>query len=186
MRVALYFGSFNPMHTGHLAICQYITGREDIDELRLVVSPANPLKDVLNEKNGNQRLDHVKEVAAKIECQVRQNGSRCKINVSDIEFHLPKPLYTINTLRIISSGEPGNTFILIMGADNLSIIEKWHKWEELLNEYEIWVYPRDGFDLRSLCDKYKVIPIDAPMIDISSTQIREEELSGNDMSAYRV
>lgn len=186
MRVALYFGSFNPMHTGHLAICQYITGREDIDELRLVVSPANPLKDRLNEKNGNQRLDHVKEVAARISCQVRQNGSRCMINVSDIEFHLSKPLYTINTLRIISSGEPDNTFILIIGADNLSIIEKWHKWDELLKEYEIWVYPRSGHDLLSLCNKYNVKPIDAPMIDISSTQIREEELSGHDMSSYRV
>ncbi len=186
MRVALYFGSFNPMHTGHLAICRYITGREDIDELRLVVSPANPLKDRLNEKNGNQRLDHVKEFAAKNDCQVRQNGSRCRITVSDIEFHLPKPLYTINTLRIISTREPDNTFILIIGADNLSIIEKWHKWEELLKEYEIWVYPRKGYDLMSLCNKYNVKPIDAPMIDISSTQIREEELSGHDMSSYKV
>ncbi len=78
------------------------------------------------------------------------------------------------------------TFILIIGADNLSIIEKWHKWKELLEEYEIWVYPRDGFDLQSLCDKYKVTPIDAPMINISSTHIREEESSGHDRSAYRV
>ncbi|MEA5006244.1 MAG: nicotinate (nicotinamide) nucleotide adenylyltransferase [Rikenellaceae bacterium] len=186
MRVALYFGSFNPMHTGHLAICQYITGKEDIDELRLVVSPVNPLKDTLNEANGNQRLKHVKYVAAGIDCQVRQNGSRCKISVSDIEFHLPKPHYTIDTLRVISSREPDNTFILIIGADNLSIIEKWNRWVELLKEYEIWVYPRSGYDLLSLCNKYQVKPIDAPMIDISSTQIREEEISGRDMSAYKV
>ncbi|MCK9628828.1 MAG: nicotinate (nicotinamide) nucleotide adenylyltransferase [Bacteroidales bacterium] len=186
MRVALYFGSFNPMHTGHLAICKYIACREEIDELRLIVSPSNPLKDAINETSGNQRLEHVKKVASELDCQIRQNGSRCKINVSDIEFHLPKPHYTIGTLRAISSGEPDKTFILIIGADNLSIIEKWHKWKELLEEYEIWVYPRDGFDLQSLCDKYKVTPIDAPMINISSTQIREEESSGHDMSAYRV
>jgi len=186
MKIALYFGSFNPMHVGHLAICRYLMEHCDIDELRLVVSPTNPLKDESNEKSAEERLKHVKKVAAGLEKEALQKGLKCKICVSSIEFKLPKPLYTIDTLRTITAIEKGNKFILIIGADNLAIIEKWNRWKELLNEFEVWVYPRKGYDIESLCKKYGVKPLDAPMIDISSSEIREAELSGKDMSAYKV
>ncbi|HRT34336.1 MAG TPA: adenylyltransferase/cytidyltransferase family protein, partial [Bacteroidales bacterium] len=133
MKIALYFGSFNPMHVGHLTICRYLMENCDIDELRLVVSPANPLKDESNEKSAEERLKHVKKVAANLEKEALQKGLKCKIHVSSIEFKLPKPLYTIDTLRTITEREKGNKLILIIGADNLAIIEKWNRWKELLN-----------------------------------------------------
>jgi len=109
-----------------------------------------------------------------------------KIIVSDIEFSLPKPLYTIKTLRKFSELEPDNKFILIIGADNLLIIEKWNSWSEILDEYEVWVYPRTGFDGQKLCRKYNVRLIDAPSVDVSSTQIREGEEAGMDLSFLKV
>jgi len=187
MNIALYFGSFNPMHTGHMAICLYIIGRGDIDELRLVVSPANPLKESSTEANGWSRLKHVQEVADRLEFENNKiNNSRCRITVSDIEFGLPKPLFTIDTLRAFSLQEPDNRFILVIGADNLAIIEKWSRWDQLLSEYEVWVYPRKGIDINALCTKYGTKPIDARMVDISSTDIRDGEAKGMEMSDYKV
>ena len=96
------------------------------------------------------------------------------------------PLYTINTLRKFRDLEPSEEFVLIIGADNMSIIEKWHDWQDLLSEFEVWVYPRTGYDAIELCKKYGAHFIDAPLIDISSTEIRENESKGVDMSKFRV
>ena len=173
MRVALFFGSFNPLHIGHIAICKYLLDSGEIDQLRLVVSPQNPLKDKSQVDNSSDRLEHVR-------CSASHLGN--KVVVSDIEFSLPAPLYTISTLRQLSAQEPQNEFILIIGADNLAIIEQWKLWENLLKEYQVWVYPRSGFDGKELCKRYGARLIDAPNIDVSSTQIRDGEADGKDLS----
>jgi len=178
MNIGLYFGSFNPLHIGHISICHYLLKTTNLDQLRLVVSPRNPLKGDHNAINANERLQYVKEAVKKA------NFGR-KVLVSDIEFDMSPPLYTINTLNKLRHEEPNNRFILIIGADNLAIIEKWHKWEELLQDFPIWVYPRNGFKTEELCDKYKCQILHAPLIEISSTQIREAEQAGIDMSNYK-
>ena len=167
MKTALYFGSFNPMHLGHITICRYLLEKTEIDQLRLVVSPGNPLKSAENFKNARQRLIWAQNI-------IKEEFPNYNIVVSDIEFQLVPPLYTINTIRYLKESEPGNQFILVIGSDNLAIIEKWHKWQELLSETEIWVYPRKGSDARELCNKYGCRLLDAPLIDISSTEIREQ------------
>ncbi len=167
MKTALYFGSFNPMHSGHITICRYLLEKREIDQLRLVVSPGNPLKSADNFKNALQRLICAQNI-------IKEEFPNDNIIVSDIEFNLQPPLYTINTIRHLKESEPGNQFILVIGSDNLAIIEKWHKWQELLSETEIWVYPRKGSDARELCKKYGCRFLDAPLIDISSTEIREQ------------
>ncbi len=167
MKTALYFGSFNPMHLGHITICRYLLEKTEIDQLRLVVSPGNPLKSAENFKNAQQRLICAQNI-------IKEEFPNYNIVVSDIEFQLAPPLYTINTIRYLKESEPGNQFILVIGSDNLAIIEKWHKWQELLSETEIWVYPRKGSDARELCNKYCCRLLDAPLIDISSTEIREQ------------
>ncbi|PKP00113.1 MAG: nicotinate (nicotinamide) nucleotide adenylyltransferase [Bacteroidetes bacterium HGW-Bacteroidetes-8] len=179
MNTGLYFGSFNPLHIGHITICKYLLDNTDLDELRLVVSPLNPLKDSEYALNAKERLNNVTEA-------IKKAGFGKRVVVSDFEFSLPTPLYTINTLRKFKELEPERSFILVIGADNLAIIEKWHKWEELLSENTVWVYPRGGFDAQALCQKYGCKALSAPLIDISSTQIREAEKSGIDMSAYRL
>lgn len=178
MNVALYFGSFNPLHIGHISICRYLLKTTNIDQLRLVVSPRNPLKGEVNTIDAKERLQCVKEA-------VKKAKLGRKVVVSDTEYNMTPPLYTINTLNKLRHEEPNNRFILIIGADNLAIIEKWHKWEELLQDFPVWVYPRSGFETEALCDKYKCQILHAPLIEISSTQIREAEQAGIDMSNYK-
>ncbi len=179
MNVGLYFGSFNPLHIGHISICRFLMKRPDIDQLRLIVSPRNPLKGLENISNAQQRFEYVKSA-------IKRARLGRKVSISDIEFKMTPPLYTINTLRKMRIEEPGNRFILIIGADNLAIIEQWHKWDEMLQEFPVWVYPRSGFDTEKLCNKYGCHVLNAPLIEISSTKIREAEKHGLDMSEFRV
>ncbi len=178
MNVALYFGSFNPLHIGHISICRYLLNNTNIDQLRLVVSPQNPLKGTANIENANERLQYVKTA-------VKKASFGNKVLVSDVEFKMKPPLYTINTLNKLRFEEPNNRFTLIMGADNLAIFEKWHKWEEILQDFPVWVYPRSGYNTEELCEKYRCKMLQAPIIEISSTQIREAEQAGIDMSNYK-
>lgn len=182
-KVALFFGSFNPIHKGHYAILKYLCNCGYFESVRIIVSPQNPLKSPLSTSK-EERLKEVSEAIA-----------RCGLNVeiSDVEFHIRRPLYTIKTLRYLRIHEPENEHILIIGSDNLAILDKWHKWEELINEFEIWVYPRDGFDSQALCDKYneisslkKIRLIDSQLCNISSTMIREGEAKGEDMSKLKL
>ena len=113
------------------------------------------------------------------------SSSRKTLEISTVEFGLPKPNYTYNTLQYLKETEPDNTFIIIMGADNLAVIEKWHKGLEILSSHEVWVYPRQGFDTQALCKKYGATYLDAPQVDVSSTMIREGESKGLDMSYLR-
>ena len=113
------------------------------------------------------------------------NAVKKLLEISTVEFDLPKPNYTYNTLQFLKKTEPENTFIIIMGADNLAVIEKWYKGLEILNTYEVWVYPRAGFNTKELCKKYGAVYLDAPQVDVSSTMIREGEAKGLNMSHLR-
>ena len=173
MKVALLFGSFNPIHEGHLAILRYLVERTDADQVRLVVSPESPFKE------GRGLLDNAAERLEAARAAVAAAG--LSVDVSDVEFHLPAPRYTINTLRHLQKEEPENEFILVMGGDNIGSIERWYHGDEILRDFEIWVYPRPGYDASADCVRIsetmrcKGITLfeDAPQNDISSTRIRE-------------
>lgn len=183
MRCALYFGSFNPLHIGHAAIARYVLQNCNIDSLRLVLTPMNPFKsNDVSLTDVQQRLADLKESVKKFNEEL---GCCSRLEISTVEFNLPKPNYTYNTLEFLKKSEPENTFVIIMGADNLAAIEKWYKGLDILKEYEVWVYPRKGFDTRMLCNKYGATFLDATLVDVSSTMIREGEREGMDMSELR-
>ncbi len=178
MLCALFFGSFNPLHYGHIAIAKYLVEECQADQVRLVLSPHNPLKNTEELEDAHIRLAHLSIEVEKI-C-LEWEKFRTKIVVSSAEFYLPKPLYTINTLRYFKKNEPKNDFVLVIGGDNMEILEQWYQWEEIIKEFEIWVYPREGYDAENLCRKYASLEVsrnirylaDAPLFDISSTEIR--------------
>ncbi len=171
MNHALYFGSFNPVHYGHLSIVKYLSELDSIDRITIVPSPHNPHKDINTLEDAHERLRKAREAF---------EGLSEKIDVSDIEFKLQKPLVTINTLREIHRNDPDTNHILVIGADNIAKFEKWHLWETILEEFEIMVYPRNGFDGEALCEQYNSLIkakgvtflANAPLLNISSTEIR--------------
>ncbi|MGM9740855.1 MAG: nicotinate (nicotinamide) nucleotide adenylyltransferase [Candidatus Cryptobacteroides sp.] len=209
MRIAVYSGSFNPLHIGHQAIMEYLTNEKGFDWVYLVVSPKNPLKDSISAESGEARYNAAVEA-------VRRHPE-LHVWVDDIELKMDPPHYTIRTLDELKKREPENEFTLVMGADNLSSIRRWRDFPRLLSEYGVAVYPRKGFDIKSLRNKlleectefpasyvldaaeagadllmledashrlYKIQLIDAPIIDISSTRIREGLAAGEDMSEW--
>ncbi len=175
MKIGIYSGSFNPVHNGHIGLANYMLQHSDLDEIRLLVSPQNPLK----EKDGlladNLRLEML--------CLATKNYPA--LRVSDIEFSLPKPSYTIDTLHYLQKKYPGNQFVLIIGIDNLGVFDQWKNYRELLADYRILVYPRSGYDTKTLLRKYPSVEyINAPLFDISSSMIRERIASGADVSSF--
>ena len=162
MKTGLFFGSFNPVHNGHMVIAQYMAEFTDLQQVWMVVTPHNPLKPIGSLLNDYQRLQLV-EIAI---------GFYRKIKVSKIEFSLPKPSYTINTLEHLREKFPKHTFALIMGSDNLETLHKWKNYEQILSGYEIYVYPRPGCDGGELKTHPNVKITEAPHIEISSTFIR--------------
>lgn len=183
MTCALYFGSFNPIHYGHLSIIDYLCASDEIDQVRLIVSPKNPLKESLSIDSAQTRFSQAQKA---IDTHFKENKASeyisRKLIISDIEFHLPSPLYTLNTLRILKKNEPLNRFILIIGGDNISILKKWYGWEDILKEFEVWVYPRPGYniskELQELQSIKNIVGLrhlsDAPQYNISSTEIRNK------------
>jgi len=163
MKTGLFFGSFNPVHTGHLIIASYMANFAGLDEVWMVVSPHNPLKDKKGLTNMYDRLEMVKLAT--------ENSDHIK--VSDIEFSLPQPSYTIDTLSHLEERYPNKSFVLIMGADNLASFKKWKNYEVLLKNYQIYVYPRPGSDLSEWLDHPSIVFTDTPQMDISSTFIRK-------------
>ncbi len=162
-RIGLFFGSFNPIHCGHLIIANYIVEYSDIDELWFIVSPHNPLKNKSQLANEYHRLEMVNLAITDYE----------KFKVSDIEFHLPKPSYTIDTLTALSDQYPHYQFSIIMGSDNLATLSKWKNYNRILKNYSIIVYPRKNFNPDKNDYSEKVTIVDAPLIEISSTFIRK-------------
>lgn len=184
MKKALYFGSFNPLHIGHMAIANYVTEFCDADVVYFIPTPVNPLKsqDSSLEETYTERLESLRKA-------VRKSG--LKITVSEIESHLQPPYYTINTLEALSSAEPESEFIVVIGADNLEQLCKWHRYGDILKNYEIWVFPRTGHNIEKILERYAgcetkcIRTINAPIVEISSTMIREAEAAGKNMNGFR-
>lgn len=172
--VGLFFGSFNPIHIGHLIIAQYMADFSDLSEVWLVVSPHNPLKNKKSLANAYDRLEMARLATESSE----------QLKVSDIEFNLPQPSYTIDTLTYLSEKYPKKKFAIIMGADNLSSIKKWKNYETLLQNYPIYVYPRPGSAI-SEWEKHPQIHItDTPLMELSSTFIRKAIKDGRNINYF--
>lgn len=171
MKTGLFFGSFNPIHNGHMVIANYFAEFSDLKQVWFVVSPHNPLKPAGSLLNDFQRLQLV-ELAI---------GDYRKMKVSKIEFGLPKPSYTINTLTHLQEKFPKHEFVLIMGSDNLHTFHKWKNYDQILKFYSIYIYPRPGFDGGDFKNHPKVKFIEAPLMEISSTFIRNAIKSKKDV-----
>jgi nicotinate-nucleotide adenylyltransferase len=180
LKVGLYFGSFNPVHIGHLAIAGYITEFTDIDQVWFVVSPQNPLKKKDTLLDDYQRL-YMTQLAI---------GDNDRLKASDFEFKLPVPSYTIDTLAYLEEKYPQYKFCLVMGEDNLYTLHKWKNAEKLIKKYAIYVYPRPDSVrpasplLGQILSKADIHPIKAPRMDISGTFIRNSIKKGKDMSYF--
>ena len=183
MEIAVYSGSFNPLHIGHLAIMKHMTEEAGFWYVYLIVSPKNPLKEGISSATGRERYE------AAVEAVRRHEGLH--VWVDDIELNMPEPHYTIRTLDALREREPENRFTLVIGADNLADIRRWRDYRRILSEYGTAVFPRTGFNLEEIKadlmnedPSYKIKILDAEMVDISSTTIREGLASGQDMSAW--
>ncbi|MFM9028886.1 MAG: nicotinate (nicotinamide) nucleotide adenylyltransferase, partial [Bacteroidota bacterium] len=170
MKIGLFFGSFNPVHIGHMVIASYMAEYTDLEQVWLVVSPHNPLKQKDTLLDDQHRLQLVK---------IAIDDYR-KLKASNIEFSLPKPSYTVNTLAYLTEKHPEYRFVLLMGADNLVTFKKWKNWEQILEFSEIYVYPRRDSDGGDLLHHPKVKVVGAPMMDISATFIRDSIRQGKD------
>ena len=164
MKIGIYSGSYNPIHSGHAMLANYILHNTDIDELWLVVTPQNPLKQDVEMAANKHRLSMAEFVANKIE----------GLKVSDFEFFLPQPTYTYTTLCKLKESFPLYQFVLIIGSDNWLIFDKWRDNEKIILEYGLIIYPRPGYELdhASLPENVKYLA-SAPQINISSTEIRK-------------
>ncbi len=162
MKIGLYFGSFNPVHHGHLIIASHIINAEMVDEVWLVVSPQNPFKNSAVLLNENHRLHLV---------QLAIEGAP-KLRASNIEFKLPKPSYTVNTLAYLAEKYTNHSFTIILGSDGFQNINKWHNAEVILKHYPILVYNRPGFTVTDTFGANIKI-LEAPLLQISSTHIRK-------------
>ena len=181
MNIAVYSGSFNPLHIGHLAIMKHAVEQAGFDMVYLIVSPKNPLKDGISSATGPERYHAAVEAV--------KRHSLTKVKVDDIELTMPEPHYTIRTLDALKKREPDNRFTFIMGTDNLADIRRWRDYSRILKEFGTAVFPRTGFDLNKIIQdllnedpEYKIHIFDAPMVDISSTQIRETLTDGRNLT----
>jgi nicotinate-nucleotide adenylyltransferase len=178
MRIGLYFGTYNPIHVGHLIIANHMAERDDIDQVWLVVTPQNPLK-----SNSNLLADYHRLALVKIAIDDNFN-----LRASDVEFNLPKPSYTVDTLAHLREQYPEHQFALIMGEDNLRTFHKWKNYEVILERHQIYVYPRPitlaelnnevAPTKSEIHDHKNVIVTDSPMMQISSTIIRNKIQNG--------
>lgn len=168
MKIGLFFGSFNPIHIGHLIIANYMATHTDLDRIWLVVSPQNPLKPKKTLARDYDRL-HLVQLA------IQDNPS---LVASSVEFKLPQPSYTIDTLTHLTAAHPDKEFALIMGGDNIGTIHLWKNYELLLANYDIYVYKRPNYDLGEFANSPRVKLCEAPLLDISATYIRDSIKNG--------
>ena len=217
--IAVYSGSFNPLHIGHLAIIRHLIEEADYDMVYLIVSPKNPLKDGISSASAADRYNaaiaavirHFAPKSEVAECvdDMPPPARGCltggktgvvgtsatsdfpKVLVDDIELTMPEPHYTIRTLDALKEREPGNTFTFVMGADSLADIRRWKDYSRILSDFGVAVFPRKGHDIASIKadllkenPSYRITLLNAEMVDISSTTIREAIASGDDPSAW--
>ena len=161
MEIGLYFGSFNPIHSGHLIIANHVLNETDLKKVWLIISPQNPLKLSASLLNEYDRI-HLAKLATE--------GDN-RIKVSDIEFKLPKPSYTIDTLTYLGEKYPQHQFSVIMGSDSYQNLPKWKNYSEIIKNYSIYIYKRPGFEIKAHFD-VNPVSLDAPLLQISATEIR--------------
>ena len=167
MIIGLYFGSFNPIHIGHLIVANHILNESSLEKIWFIVSPQNPFKESKSLLNEFDRL-HLVRLAT-------QDDARMKC--SDIEFNLSKPSYTTETLTFLSEKHPEHTFSIIMGSDSYQNLDKWKNFEAIVSNYSIYVYKRKGHEINKTLSEKSFI-LNAPMIEISASQIRMNIKSG--------
>lgn len=168
MRIAIYSGSFNPVHNGHITIARNVIEQTGVDELWFLISPQNPLKkdDILWPED-----DRLAMVRLALE-------NESKMKASDYEFRLPRPTFTINTLDGLKSEFPQHDFVLLVGGDNLTIIQRWYQYQRILDDFGLIVYPRPGYSTGDLQNLPSVQIISAPFLPISATEIRRKIKNG--------
>ena len=183
MRIAVYSGSFNPMHKGHEAIIRFLTRDAGFDCVYLVVTPLNPFKQNHSLPAGQARFDAAVEAIGR--------HPDLKVKADDIELRMLPPQYTIRTLDSLKAREPENSFTLVIGADNLESFPRWRDYSRILREYGVVVFPRKGYHRGHLKARllkedpsYKITLLKAPLVTISSTEIREGISAGKDMSKW--
>ena len=174
MKVGLFFGSFNPIHIGHLALANYFTEYTDLQQVWFVVTPHNPFKPKNSLLNDLIRIQLVREAIEDYR----------KFKVSNIEFDLPQPNYTIHTLAHLKEKHPEHQFVLILGEDNLESFDKWKNYEVILDQYELYIYPRHGSQSNKFKDHPNIHKVNAPMVEVSSTFIRESIKNKKDVRFF--
>lgn len=173
-KIGLFFGSFNPIHIGHLIIANYMANYTELDEVWFVVSPQNPFK---NKKSLGNMYDRLEMVNLAI-------GDTDKLRASDMEFLLPQPSYTIDTLTHLAEKYPTNEFFLIMGEDNLANFHKWKNADIILRDYRIMVYPRPGYDGGELKKHPSVVLTETPVMELSATFVRQAIKAGKNIQFF--
>lgn len=176
MKIGIFGGSFNPIHSGHAIIAHHVISSGEVDSLWLLVSPINPLKvGQVAQVSDTDRLRMVEMVSRPLE----------GVETSAFEFSMPRPSYTIDTLNALSAKFPDDEFYLIIGGDNWQVFGQWRNSEEILSKYHVLIYPRLGYDVnipKELSDRVRLI--DAPVIELSSTQVRERLAHGKSVRYY--
>ncbi len=173
-KTGLLFGSFNPVHTGHLILANYMAEFTDLDEVWLVVSPQNPLKEKKSLLADYHRL-------ALVRLALEESA---RIKVTDIEFKMPKPSYTIDTLTWLSEKYPDRKFSIICGTDIFKSIKKWKNYDVLLDIYDFYVYPRPGYELGEYANFKNIHLYNAPLMELSSSFIRKGIKEGKNMEFF--
>ncbi len=167
MKIGLYFGSFNPIHIGHLIIANHILNKTGLKKVWFIISPQNPFKQKSSLLNEYDRL-HLARLSVE---------SDNRIVVSDIEFNLPRPSYTIDTLTYLKEKYPDNEFSIIMGSDSFRNLDKWKNYEKIIKDYLIHVYKREGFEINNRIQA-NIILLEAPILQISATHVRQNIKEG--------
>lgn len=174
MKIGLLFGSFNPIHKGHVALARYFVEQTDLEQVWLVLTPKNPLKEASKLLPNDKRLAMVQKVVARLP----------QVECCTIEFELPPPHYTYTTLQVLKKKHPNTSFVLLMGTDLLAQLPHWKFYRELMDQFPLYIYPRKTPEApaTTLAEHPKVQYFDAPTLEFSATQIRELSQAGKDVS----
>ncbi len=172
IRTGIYGGSFNPIHNGHIAIARAMLDCDAVDEVWLMVSPQNPLKQSADLLDERLRLDMTRRATADIPC----------VTACDYEFHMPRPSYMWHTLQSLSRDYPDREFTLLIGADNWQVFDRWYHADDIIAHYPIRIYPRRGYDIEASTLPHNVKLVDTGLYDVSSTMVRERIRRGEDVS----
>lgn len=172
IRTGIYGGSFNPIHNGHIAIARAMLDCGAVDEVWLMVSPQNPLKQSADLLDEQLRLDMTRRATADIPC----------VTACDYEFHMPRPSYMWHTLQSLSRDYPDREFTLLIGADNWQVFDRWYHADDIIAHYPIRIYPRRGYDIEDSTLPHNVKLVDTGLYDVSSTMVRERIRRGEDVS----